>query len=103
MQEKIYTFIGFAIKARKIRIGVNAIATLKGNVPLLLLCRTASENTKQDALKLAKKYNSTIVLSKDRLEDLFCKDNCKLVAILDQSLANAILDNLNEKFQQFGG
>lgn len=104
VRDKIYTYIGFAIRSGKIRIGVNAIQTLKGNIPLLLLCNTASNNTVKDAQKLAKKFNSKIVLSKvDKLEDIFYKENCKVVAILDQSLATAILDNINEKFAQFGG
>lgn len=104
MQDKIYTYIGFAIKAGKVRIGVNSVLTQKGSIPLLLLCASASENTKKDAFKIAKKYNSVIVMSvADKLEDIFRKDNCKLAAILDVSLAHAILDNLNEKFVQFGG
>ncbi len=104
MKDKIHTYIGFAQKAGKFRLGVNAIYTLKGIVPLLLLCDSASENTKKEAKKIAKKYNSAIVLVKnEKLEDIFYKENCKLAAILDQSLANAILDNLNENFEQFGG
>ncbi len=104
MRDKIYSYIGFAVKAGKVRLGVNAISTLKGGIPLLLLCGTASDNTKKDALKLAKKYGSVVVVSKeDKLEDVFSKENCKLAAILDASLASAIIDNLNEKFAQFGG
>lgn len=104
MRDKIYTYIGFAVKAGKVRLGVNAIGTIKNTIPLMLLCDTASENTKKDAVKLAKKYGSKIVVSKeDKLEDLFYKENCKLAAVLDESLAKAILDNLNEKFVQFGG
>ncbi len=104
MKDKIHTYIGFALKAGKVRLGVNAICTIKGQVPLLLLCNTASENTKKETLKIAKKYNSVIVLVKnERLEDIFYKENCKLAAVLDQSLATAILDNLNENFEQFGG
>lgn len=104
MNDKIHTYIGFAVKSGKVRLGVNAIYTLKGSIPLLLLCDSASENTKKEAKKIAKKYNSVMVLVKnEKLEDIFYKENCKLAAILDQSLAKAILDNLNENFEQFGG
>lgn len=104
MKDKVFTYIGFSVKAGKVRLGVNAISTLKGKISLLLLCDTASRNTKNDALKLAKKYSSRIVLSKTyKLEEVFYKDNCKLAAILDESLAKAILDNLNENFVEFGG
>lgn len=103
-QDKIHSYIGFAIRANKVRLGVNAIASLKGSIPLLLLCNTASDNTKKEAMALAAKYHSAVVLSKtERLEDLFNKENCKLGAILDKSLAEAILNNLNEKFVRLGG
>ena len=39
----------------------------------------------------------------EKIEDIFYKENCKLAAVLDQSLATAILDSLNENFEQFGG
>ncbi len=103
MADKLRTYIGFAIKAGKVRTGVNAIGTLKGRIPLLILCSTASENTVKDAVKLSKKHSAAIVVSNDLVADLFNKENCKLAAILDQSLANAILDNLNDKFVKFGG
>lgn len=102
-KDKIYTFIGFAIRSGKYRAGVNAVNLQRGKIPLILLCDSASQNTKQDAVKLAKKFGSKIILSLDKLEDLFYKENCKVVAILDEQLAKAILDNLNDKFVQFGG
>lgn len=104
MKDKIHTYIGFSLKSGKVRLGVNAILTIKGKIPLLILCDSASDNTKKDALKIAKKYNSSIILCKnEKLEDLFYKENCKLAAILDESLAKAISDNLNENFVKFGG
>lgn len=104
MKDKIHTYIGFAVRSGKVKLGVNAIRTVKGKIPLLILCSSASENTKKEAVKLGKKYDSSVVLSKnEKLEDVFSKENCKLAAILDVSLANAIIDNLDENFVQFGG
>lgn len=104
LQDKILTYIGFSIKAGKVRTGVNAIGTLRGPVPLLILCDSASKNTVEDAVKLAKQLKAKLVLSKVyKVEDIFRKENCKLAAITDQSLAKAIIDNLNEKFVEFGG
>ena len=99
---KILTFIGFSIRARKVRSGVNAIKTLKGGVPLLILCHTASDNTLKDAVKLSKKLSARLVISKTyKIEDVIKKEHCKLIAIQDNSLAKAILDNLDCHFQEY--
>ena len=92
-KSKVATFIGFSMRARKFKIGVNAVATLK-KANLLILCRSASENTKKDAVKLAKKLRSKLILtvSKD-LSEYTHVENGKLMAILDNELAKAIMKN----------
>lgn len=100
MNGKIYTYIGFSIRARKILLGVNAISFCKRKIPLMILCGTASENTKKEALSLAKKFGSKLLLSTvDTVEDLTNKPFCKLCAVLDESLARAIIDNIDENFR----
>ncbi len=98
MPDKILSYIGFALKARKIKMGVNACNTLKGRVPVFILCQSASPNTQKDAIALAKKHGSKIILSINSLENIVGKQNCKLIAITDNQLSKAILNNLNEHF-----
>ena len=99
MPEKIISYLGFAMRARKLRLGVNAIAAEKKRIYLLVLCATASENTKKDALSMASKLHAKLVVSNFyRVEDLVNKENCKLIAVLDRELSKAILTNLNEHF-----
>ena len=103
-RSKFLTFIGFSIKARKIRCGVNAIATLKGGVKLLIVCSTASENTKKDAVKLSKKFNAKLYeLSGYVLENVVYKEKCKLVAVTDTGLAKAIVDNADGHLTVYSG
>ena len=98
VKDKIFSYLGFAKKAGKMKAGVNAVATLKGRVPLIVLCDSASENTKKDALSLAKKYRSTLVLSVGHtVEELINKENCKVVAVTDESLANAIINTVKQE------
>ncbi len=100
-RSKIETFIGFSIRAGKYRLGVNAVATLK-NAELLIMCHTASENTVKDVLKLSKKLKAEIIVCNFvNLEDLTGKENCKLMAVTDKSLAKAIIDNLDENFTKY--
>ena len=101
-KSKPLTFIGFAIRARKVRSGLNAIATLKGGVKVLIICSTASENSFSEAVKLCKKFNAPLVVSKTyKVEKIIKKEHCKLLAIQDESLGNAILQNLDEHFQEY--
>ena len=97
-KSKVETFIGFSIKAGKVRCGVNAIATLK-KVNLLILCATASDNTKEDAKKLMKRFHCHLIISnKKTVEELTGKEKCKLMAITDKGLSKAIEDNLDNDF-----
>ena len=100
-KSKVLTFIGFSIRARKLRAGINAIATLK-KANLLIICQTAAKNSFDEAIKLCKKFNAPLIVSKTyKVEELVKKENCKLVAIQDESLGNAILQNLDEHFQEY--
>ena len=101
-KSKILTFIGFALRARKVRCGVNAVTSIKKKVKLLILCQTASENTFKDAVSLAKKLSAKLVISKKyKIEELVFKEHCKLIAIEDNSLAIAILQNLDDDFIEY--
>ena len=82
-------------------MGVNAVATLK-NAEILMLCHTASENTKKDAVKLSKKLNAKLlVLNEVLLESVVYKDKCKLVAVTDNALAKAILNSGDSRFCEY--
>ena len=52
---KAYTFIGFAMRTMKYKVGMNACQTLK-KANLVIVCKSASENTVKEAVKLAKNY-----------------------------------------------
>lgn len=104
MKSKVLSYIGFAIKAGKVRTGVNVAKTIKERVPLMILCGTASKNTVDEVVALARKLNSKLIVTNGiTVEDIFLKENCKLAVITDFSLAKAILSNLDEQFQLFGG
>ena len=101
-RSKIETFIGFSIRARALACGSNTIATQK-RVYLIILCSSASENTKKIAQKYCNKFRCDLLLCKKPLEDIVYKQNCKLVALTDKNLAKAILDNQDENFSVYSG
>jgi len=92
-KSKAETFIGFTVRSGKYKIGMNAAATLK-KAYLILLCRSISENSLKDAIKLAKRFNCKIfkTVNKD-LADMTFRPNSKIMAITDKTLAKSITDN----------
>ena len=96
-KSKAETFIGFAVRARKCKIGVNACKTLK-RAKLVIVDGGAGESTKSDAKKLAERFHCPLLTGKKPLESVVFKDNAKVMAITDGALASAIYDNRGEDF-----
>ena len=102
-QTKLNTFIGFAIKARNAKLGVNAVKTLK-RADLLILCSTSSENTLKESVSLSKKLNAKLYILKEiKLEDVVFKENCKLIAVCDKNLSKAIIECKSSHLQEYIG
>ena len=87
---KLQTYLGFARRAGKLTLGVNAVSTLKGGVYLLVADISASDNTKKEIEKLAKRFSVPVVWTED-LETLTGKECCKLAALREEHLAEAVL------------
>ena len=97
-KRKAETFIGFAIRAKKYKIGYNAVATLK-RANLVIVCKTASDNGLKEAEKLSKKFRCPMLITKEKaLEEITHRENAKVMAIADAALAKAILDNSEKDF-----
>lgn len=95
---KAQTYIGFAMRTGKFRIGTNAAATLK-KAELVIVCKSASDNTKKEADKLARKFHCPILETKEiTLDEFTHRENAKVMAIADKSLSLAILSNSDEDF-----
>ncbi len=102
-QSKVRTYIGFCIKARKITLGSNAIATLRGGVYLLILDSAAAKNSLRYALKYRRKFSCPLLVCKENFEEVVNKQNCKLAAIRDASLAEAILNSGDINYELYTG
>lgn len=89
-ESNIKTYLSFARRAGKLTLGVNAVSTLKGGAYLLVADLSASENTKKEIEKLRAKLSVPIVWVTD-LDTLAGKEFCKLAAVREPHLAEAIL------------
>ncbi len=100
-QSKVRGYIGFCIKARKITLGSNAIGTLSSGVYLLILDKQAAKNSLRFALKYKRKFGCPLILCNEKLEDVVCKKECKLAAIRDRNLADAILNGGDTNYELY--
>ena len=87
--DKIRTYLGFCIRAGKLTTGVNAVQTVKKGVYLLIADTSVAKNSWKEILKLKVKFGCPLLMA-ESLESLVCKENCKLAAVREKSLAEAI-------------
>lgn len=103
IRSKAETFIGFAVRKRALVTGANAVNAVRGRVWLMLLCDTASDNTKKEAEKTARRKRCPLMLCRQPLAMLAGKENCKVAAVTDRALAAAICEYADDKFTLISG
>lgn len=95
---KLTTYIGFSIKSGKCRFGLNTVESIK-RAKLIIVCKSASENTKSQARKISKKLGCPLKITLEKtLDEYTYRQNCKIIAIEDASLSKAILENCQKEF-----
>lgn len=87
---KVETYIGFCIRSGKITRGSGAIETLKGGVYLIIADKNCAKNSKRLAMKFRRRFSCPLMII-DGFERAVNKENCKIAAIRDMSLAAAII------------
>lgn len=103
MAEKVDTYLGFCLRARKLALGSGTIDLLKRGVYLVIVCSSASENTFKVALKYSNRFRCPLVVCYSGLENCVNKAGCKLAAVRDENLAKAIADNLGGNYKLYAG
>ncbi len=92
-RQKIVTYLGFAQKAGKVVMGADNITKKKKRYPLILICDSASERTKKEILN----FGGASVFEVSNVAELTNKQGCKVIAVVDENLANAIINELSQK------
>ncbi len=91
---KIKTYLGFAIKSRKVRFGVDDIMKLK-KADLILVSDSLTESGQQKINTFAKNHSVYVKsLNQEEFAEIVNNINIKAAAILDKNLADAIKKNL---------
>lgn len=93
---KIKSYLGLCVKSGGVVIGQDRLKQNNKKIYLIVLSPTATQNLKDLSFRLSEKFDCDLVITNTVLEDLICKQGCKLVGITNQSLAEAILTQENE-------
>ena len=100
-QSRVKTYIGFCIKSRKIALGAGAIDTLKGGVYLLIVDGAAAKNSQRLALKYKNRFSCPLIIYKENFEEAVNKPLCRIAAVKDKNLADAILKSGDNSFELY--
>ena len=93
-KQKIISYLGFAQKAGKVVIGFDGITKKFRHFPLILVCESASERTKNEIVKFAR--GGKIIFA-ENVAELTNREGCKVIAVSDENLANAIINEFSQK------
>lgn len=94
---KIKSYIGFAIKMRKAVFGVDGIKTSKQKLFLVVFDESLANNSSKKLCSFCENNNLKCYKVDFSLSELTKRSNVKAVAIGDESLANAIIENMEEQ------
>ena len=94
MNSKIETYIGFAIRKGSVVFGCDSIKTYRKKMWALLYTPSLSDNSLSVMKEVAERLNRPLVCIPET--EILSKRNCKALAICDKSLADAILENVND-------
>lgn len=93
---KAKTYVGFAIKSRAIKFGVDDICKCK-NAELVIVSDSLQESSMKKITSFAEKNRKDLFkLSLDDFENLLDNKSVKAFAILDKNLAIAIKKEFND-------
>jgi len=89
-RSKTASYLGFARRSGKLTLGVGGAQTLKRNVYLLVADSSVAKNSKKEIEKLQVRFSCPLLYA-ENLGEMVGKEGCKLAAVRDEGLADAIV------------
>jgi ribosomal protein L7Ae-like RNA K-turn-binding protein len=97
-RDKAETLIGFAVKAAKTVFGADTLERAKTRYYVIIVCKTASGNTLKKITEIAAQKKTPVIVAENELQYTVGRKNCKVIAITDRQMSEAIMDNLGENY-----
>lgn len=88
---KIKSYLGLCVKSNSVVMGQDRLKRNAKKVYVLILSPTASQNLIDLSIRLSVKFDCDCVQTKELLESLIAKENCKVIGLTNESLAKAVL------------
>ncbi|MBR2023440.1 MAG: hypothetical protein IJ996_02860 [Clostridia bacterium] len=100
IKSKIETYLGFCLRAGKLLFGIDNVEKTKRNAYLLIADETLSENSFKTLVKARETLSCPLLVGKAGfLSECLHRAGVKVIAVRDESLAKAILQNVQESEQ----
>ncbi len=96
MKNNVKTYLGFAVKKGSVIYGLDAMERQNKAPYAVLLCPTAAQNTAKKTAEYCKARHVRLLRCDEPLAPVVYKTNCKVLAVTDQGLAQAILKNTDD-------
>lgn len=93
-KNKIETYLGFCLRARKLLLGTDNVEKANRNVYMLLADETLSDNSFKILVKAQEKFSCPLLqCSSGFIGECLHRYGVKAVAVQDKNLADAILEH----------
>ena len=91
--DKVKSYLGFSIRSGKVIFGSDKLFESKKIPALVVICSTQNEKVSSKVIRFCNNNKVKVVkLENIVLAELIARDNCKVIGILDNSLAKAIIN-----------
>ena len=97
-KDKAESLIGFAVKAGHVLYGIDTVEAARKKLYLIVLCDTVAENTRKKALSVAAAKHVPVIVSRNELQYTVGRKNCKVLAVTDRQMAEAIVTLHGENY-----
>ena len=98
--DKIESILGFAVRAGKIIYGFDNIELLRKKRYLIILDNSVSQRLQRHCTEFAKSRHLPLLLIKHKkIEDVVHKFKCKVIAITDKQMSQAIMQYINGNYE----
>lgn len=102
-KNKVESYLGFCVKARKIVMGSGAVDVQKKGIYLVIVCSSGSQNCFKLALKYKNRFSCPLMVCRCGLENALHKQGCKIAAVTDEGFAKAIIAEACEEYEIVAG
>ena len=94
MDEKAKAILGFAVKGRKLILGIDNIEKYQGRIYSVYYDGGLSEKSQKNIAYIAEKKKAVLIKSETPIESITGKKYCKAAALTDKNMHDGIMNTL---------